>query len=386
MLKKVCVISASRSEYDGLYPLLKRIKDSKNLKLSIVTTGSHLCEEFGNTYKKIEQDGFKISKKIHTLLSSDAASAINKSIALGMISFADYFAENKQDLVVVMGDRYELLSVCVPAANELIPIAHISGGETTQGAIDESIRHSITKFSYLHFVANEEYRRRVIQLGEEPSRVFAFGELSLENISKREFLTKKTLEEKINFSLDKPYVLVTFHPTTLEKNSANWQFEQLLLALDKTDFKIIFTKTNADKGGKGINKLIDKYVKSNPQKSIAFKSLGRERYLSAMRFSDMVIGNSSSGIYESPSFKIPSINIGDRQKGRVQSEITLNCEPVCDEILKKINKVSGKSFKNKLKNAKNPYQKNNVSKRILETIEYFLIKEEINLKKKFYDL
>jgi GDP/UDP-N,N'-diacetylbacillosamine 2-epimerase (hydrolysing) len=385
-LKKVCVITATRAEYDGLYPLLKKFKNSKSLKLELVVTGAHLCEEFGNTYEKIEKDGFKISQKIHMLLSSDSANAISKSVALGIISFADYFSQKKPDMIVLMGDRYELLSVCISAANEIIPIAHISGGEITEGAIDDNIRHAITKFSYLHFVANEEYRKRVIQLGEDPNRVFAFGELSLENIVSQNFLSLRDLEKKINFPLANPYVLVTFHPTTLENDSAKKQFEQLLLALSKTNFKIIFTKTNADKGRKIINKFIDKFVNEDPTKSIAFKSLGRELYLNVMKFCSMVIGNSSSGIYESPSLNVPSINIGDRQKGRIQSESTVNCEAICSEILKSIKKVSSKNFKNKIKSIQNPYKKNDTSKKIFKTIEDFLTVKEINIKKKFYDL
>jgi GDP/UDP-N,N'-diacetylbacillosamine 2-epimerase (hydrolysing) len=383
--KTICVVTATRAEYDGLYPLLKKIKERSFLKLDLVVTGAHLCQEFGNTYKKILDDGFEIKEKIDMLLASDSASAISKSMAVELFGFADYFSKNKPDLLVILGDRYELLPVCFSALNEMIPIAHISGGEITKGAIDDNIRHAITKFSYLHFVANDEYRRRVIQLGENPNRVFAFGELSLENVLNEKLLSKNDLEKCINFKLDKPYVLITFHPETISKKSVENQISELINALKCLNLKIIFTKANADKGGRVVNKAICNFVNENPKNRIFFDNLGRKYYLSAMKYCDMIIGNSSSGIYESPSFFIPNINIGARQEGRVRAFNTVDCDLSSAEILKAIHKVMCVDFKNKIKTLKNPYEGKNTSEKIVEVIIEFLLNGKLDVKKEFYD-
>ena len=276
------------------------------------------------TYKEIEKDGIKIDEKIEILLSADTPSAISKSMGLAMISFADYFEKLKPDMLIVLGDRYETLAIATVAMNKRIPIAHLHGGETTEGAIDESIRHAITKMSYLHFTSTEEYRNRVIQLGEDPERVFSVGAIGIENILNEKLMSKLELEKSINFVLDKPYAIVTFHPVTLEENNSKEQVKELLDSLDTfNDMKFIFTKANADSGGRVINEMIDNYVNSH-ENAVAFNSLGLTRYLSALKYCTMVIGNSSSGLLEVPSFGIPTINIGDRQKGRLQADSIIN--------------------------------------------------------------
>ena len=302
-----------------------------------------------------------------------------------MISFADYFEKTKPDMLIVLGDRYETLAVCCSAMNQKIPIAHLYGGETTEGAVDESIRHAITKLSYLHFTSTEEYRRRVIQLGEDPSRVFSVGAIGIENILKEELLNKQELEKSINFTLEKQYAVITFHPVTLEGNNSSEQFEALLSACkNHKDMKFIFTKANADANGRVINQLIDRFVEENDN-AAAFTSLGMHRYLSSLKYCTMVIGNSSSGLLEAPSFGVPTINIGDRQKGRLQASSVINCEPTKDEIDKAITLALSEEFKESAHNTINPYGDGNTSGKIVDVIKDFLLNDKIDLKKKFYD-
>lgn len=289
-------------------------------------------------------------------------------------------------MLVVLGDRYELLPICACAMNEQIPISHISGGEITEGVIDDTIRHCVTKMSYLHFVSCEAYRKRVIQLGEEPSRVFNFGDVGVENICNMKLMSKSELEQEIGFCLDNPYGVVTFHPVTLEKASALKQLEELLNALKATeDMNFIITKSNADTEGKEINDRIDEFVEKN-KNCKSYYSLGLLRYLSAVQYSEFVIGNSSSGIVEVPAFGIPTINIGDRQKGRLQANSILNCEPEKEAIIRQIKMVRREEFKNNIKIDQNPYKGKDTSKLIVETIKRFLYIEGIELKKQFYDV
>lgn len=385
-MRKVCVITGTRAEYGLLRPLLKRIQVDNDLKLQLIVTGMHLSPEFGLTYKEIESDGFKIDEKIEILLSSDTPIGISKSMGLAMISFAETFERLKPDLLVVLGDRYEIFSAVSAASVARIPIAHIHGGETTEGAFDESFRHSITKMSYLHFTSTEEYRKRVIQLGEHPDRVFNVGAIGIESIKTLKILEKNELEESINFKLDKKTAIVTFHPVTLEKCTSRDQFQELLNTLDKfSDLKVILTKANSDTDGRIINSMIDKYVDDNRDRAISFTSMGQLRYLSAMQYIDLVIGNSSSGIIEVPSFNIPTINIGDRQKGRIQAETIINCEPIEDEIHKAMVKGLSTNFKEHIKKMNNPYGDGNVTKKIVHIIKNNLSKG-IKLKKSFYDL
>lgn len=385
MRKKVSILTATRAEYGLLKPLIKRLNTVENFDVRVVVTGAHLSPEFGLTYKEIEQDGINIDEKIEILLSADTPSAISKSMGLAMISFADYFEKLKPDMLIVLGDRYETLAVATVAMNQRIPIVHLHGGETTEGAIDESIRHAITKMSYLHFTSTEEYRSRVIQLGENPDRVFSVGAIGIENIVNEKLMSKSELEKSINYKLDKPYALVTFHPVTLEGNEYRKQVKELLDVCELyKDMKFIFTKANADASGRTINQMIDDFVERNNH-VVAFNSLGMLRYLSALKYSTMVIGNSSSGLLEAPSFGIPTINIGDRQKGRLQADSVINCKPDKDDIERAIKIALSKEFKEEVKNTINPYGDGNTSEKIVEIIKDFILNNKINLKKKFYD-
>lgn len=386
MKKIICVLTATRAEYGLLKPLIYKLNKTDEFDVRLVVTGAHLSSEFGLTYKEIEKDGIVIDEKIQILLSSDTPSSISKSMGIAMISFADYFERLKPDMLIVLGDRYEVLAISATAMSQRIPITHLHGGETTEGAIDESIRHAITKMSFLHFTSTEEYRNRVIQLGENPERVFSVGAIGIENIVNEELITKTEIEKSINFALDKPFAIVTFHPVTLEDNKSKVQIMELLDALSVfEDMKFIFTKANADSGGRIINQMIDEYVYKNDN-SIAFDSLGTTRYLSLLRYSTMVIGNSSSGLLEVPSFGIPTINIGDRQKGRLQADSIINCEPIKYDIEKSITKALNKSLREKIKDVKNPYGDGNTSDKIIKVIKEFIFNDKINLKKKFYDL
>ena len=308
--RRICVVTGTRAEYGLLYWLMKEIEYDKNLELQLIVTGMHLSPEFGLTYKEVEKD-FKINKKIEMLLSSDTNIGISKSMGLAQISFSEAYEELKPDIVVVLGDRYEIFSATSTAMIARLPIAHLHGGETTEGAFDEAIRHSITKMSHLHFTATNEYKNRVIQLGENPNRVYNVGGMGIENIKRLKLLSKEEFEKSIDFKLNKKNILVTFHPVTLEKSTAKQQFQELLNAIDKLeDTNIIFTKANSDTDGRVINSMIDEYVNKNSLKSVCFTSLGQLRYLSALQYIDAMVGNSSSGLGEAPSFKIGTINIG----------------------------------------------------------------------------
>lgn len=383
-MKKICVITGTRAEYGLLFWLMKEIEADSGLELQIIATGMHLSPEFGLTYKEIEKD-FTITKKIEMLLSSDTAIGISKSMGLAQISFAEVYEELKPDIIVVLGDRYEIFSAASAAMIARIPIVHLHGGETTEGAFDESIRHSITKMAYLHFTAAEEYRKRVIQLGEHPNRVYNVGAMGIENIKRLQLLGKEAFEESIHFKLGEKNVLVTFHPVTLENSTASSQFQELLNALDALgDIRIIFTKANSDTDGRIINQMIDEYVARNKDKSIAFTSLGQLRYLSALQFMDAVVGNSSSGILEAPSFKIGTINIGDRQKGRLKASSIIDCEPKTEKILQAYNTLKSHEFQTSLEEVENLYGDGTASTKIVDIIKTAEVSDI--LKKSFYDI
>ncbi len=386
MKKIISILTATRAEFGLLKPLVTRLNNVDEFDIRIVVTGAHLSPEFGLTYKEIEDMGFLIDEKIEILLSSDTSTSISKAMGLGMISFSEYFNRLKPDMLIVLGDRYETLAVVMAAANQRIPIAHLYGGETTEGAIDEAIRHAITKFSYLHFTSTQTYRDRVIQLGEEPNRVYNVGGLGIENILNEKLLTKEELSKSLSMSLDKDFGVVTFHPVTLEESSAEEQTLELLETLKKhTEMNFIVTKANADADGRVINSLIDKYASEN-NNIFAFTSLGMVRYLSALKYCKIVIGNSSSGILEAPSFNIPTINIGNRQKGRIQSKSIVNCVPKKIDINSKFNYVLSDEFACVLKNNVNPYGDGNTSEKITKVVKDFLLNDKIELMKKFYDL
>ncbi len=384
MRKKVCIVTGTRAEYGLLYWLMREIEASDDLELQIIATGMHLSPEFGLTYKEIQKN-FKIDKKIEILLSSDTPVGISKSMGLAHISFSEAYEELKPDIVVVLGDRYEIFVASSAAMIANIPIAHLHGGETTEGAFDEAMRHSITKMSHLHFTATDEYKKRVIQLGEDPKRVFNVGGMGIENIKRLKLLSLEEFEKSIDFKLNKKNILVTFHPVTLEKNSSKKQFQELLDALDELNqTNIIFTKANSDKDGRVINKMIDEYVSKNSEKSVAFTSLGQLRYLSALQFVDAVVGNSSSGLAEAPSFQIGTINIGDRQKGRIKAKSVIDCNPNKEDIKQAFEKLYSKEFQKSLKSVKNPYGDGKASKKIVEIIKNSNLHDI--LKKKFYDI
>ena len=383
MKRKICIVTGTRAEYGLLFLLIQEIKKDKDLELQLIATGMHLSPEFGLTYKEIEKD-FTIDKKIEMLLSSDTSVGISKSMGLAQISFAEAFSDLSPDLVVVLGDRYEIFSATSAAMISNIPIAHLYGGETTEGAFDESIRHSITKMSHLHFTAAKEYKNRVIQLGEHPSRVFNVGGIGIDNIKKLQLLSKNEFEKSINFKLNKNNIIVTFHPVTLEKATASEQFQNLLDVIDtlkKTH--VIFTKANSDTDGRVINQMIDNYVKENGDKSIAFTSLGQIRYLSALKYVDAVVGNSSSGIIEAPSFQIGTINIGDRQKGRIMAKSIIDTDTNIHSIENAFNTLKSDEFKQKLKTVKNPFGNGRATKKIVKVLK----KSKLNniLKKEFYN-
>ena len=385
MKRKICIVTGTRAEYGLLTPLMKEIMKDEDLELQLIVTGMHLSPEFGLTYKTIEKD-FKIDKKIEMLLSSDTSVGISKSMGLAQISFAEAYEELKPDILVVLGDRYEIFSAVSTAMIYRLPIAHLSGGELTEGAIDDSIRHSITKMSHFHFVATEEYKNRVIQLGENPNTVYNFGEAGLDNIKILDLLSKNDFEKSIDFILDKKSLLITYHPTTLDDiNIIEKDFKIILEELDILDnTSLIFTKANSDEGGRLINKMIDDYVKLNNRKAICFTSMGQIRYLSALQYVDAVFGNTSSGIVEAPSFKIASINIGNRQKGRVQSSSILNCTNERESIKEAIIKLYNPKFQSKLKTTINPYKQENTSFKIKEILKNIKLKEII--KKSFWDI
>ena len=319
--RKICVFTDTRAEYGLLRCVMEGIKHSPKLELQVIATGTHLSPEFGLTYKEIENDKFLIDKKVEIVLSSDTPSAISKSTGLGMIGFADAFNDLKPDLAIMLGDRYELMAAAFTALVSHIPIAHISGGETTEGAFDEAIRHSITKMAWWHFVAAEEYKNRVIQLGEDPERVFNVGGLGVDAIKKTNLLSKRDLLKRIDIKFGKKNLLITFHPVTLEKQTSEKQFKNLLDALNTFhDINIIFTMPNSDSDGRVIKKMIEEFVSKHTERATAFSSLGHLNYLSTIQYVDGVVGNSSSGLSEVPTFKIGTVNIGDRQKGRLKAQ------------------------------------------------------------------
>lgn len=383
-MRKIAIVTGTRADFGLLRPLIQKIKEDAAFELQLLVTGMHLSAEFGNTIQEIQNQGFPIAKKIECLLSSDSAVGVSKSIALAISGFADAFSELQPDLIIVLGDRTEILAATIAGAMANIPIAHIHGGETTEGAYDESIRHSITKFSQLHFTATEIYRKRVIQLGEQPQNVFNVGAIGLDSIKNLKLLNREEFEKSIGFKLAKQNILVTYHPVTLEKESPKETFKAILSVLDELkDANLIFTHANSDKNGRIINEMIEQYVQSNKDKAIEIPSLGQLRYLSALQWVDCVVGNSSSGIVEVPMFKIPTINIGDRQKGRVAPQSVIQCGNDVQSIKKALEKAFSSSFREEIKNQEAIFGEGNTAEKIMEVIKNQSI---IQLKKSFYDI
>jgi len=383
-MKKICVVTGTRAEYGLLRWVMEGIRQSPELELQLVVTGMHLSPEFGMTVEAIEVNGFKIDRKVEMLLSSDTAVGVTKSMGLGMIGFADALAELKPDLMLVLGDRYEIFAAAVSAMIARIPVAHLHGGERTEGALDEAIRHSITKMSHLHFVAAEEYRQRVIQLGEQPEHVFNVGGLGIDNILRLNLLTRDELEQTLNFKLEKRNLLITFHPVTLEQNTSAQQMDELLKALaELKDTGLIFTMPNADTEGRVLFEKIKEFCAEHPQ-ARAYTSLGQLRYLSCIQHVDGVVGNSSSGLTEVPSFKKGTINIGDRQRGRIKAESVIECEPNRGQIRLAIQRLFSEEFIHVAKQVVNPYGTGGVAEKIIAVLEDCRL--DGILKKSFFEL
>ncbi len=384
MTRKICVVTGTRADYGLLRWVMEGINNDNELILQIIATGMHLSPEFGLTYQAIEDDGFQIDRKVEMLTSSDTSVGIAKSMGLGMIGFADALSDLKPDIIVVLGDRFEIFSAVTAALVAQIPVAHLHGGETTEGAFDEAIRHSITKMSHLHFVAAEEYRQRVIQLGEQPNRVFLVGGLGVDNIKRLKLLGRVELEKSLDFKFGQKNLLITFHPVTLEKNTASDQMTELLNALSKlANTQLIFTLPNADTNGRKLIQMIEHFVTQHPN-ARAYTSLGQLRYLSCISHVDGVIGNSSSGLLEAPSFKKGTINIGDRQRGRLQSESVIDCDPIEKNIKAALDKLYNENFRLSLKKVCNPYGEGGASDKVVEVIKDYSINNMV--KKSFHDI
>jgi GDP/UDP-N,N'-diacetylbacillosamine 2-epimerase (hydrolysing) len=384
MSRKICVITGTRAEYGLLRWVMQGIKDDSELTLQVVATGMHLSPEFGLTYREIEKDGFQIDRKVEMLTSSDTPVGIAKSIGLGLIGFADALSELKPDLILVLGDRFEIFAAVSAALVARIPVAHLHGGETTEGAFDEALRHSITKMSHLHFVAAEEYRQRVIQLGEQPERVFLVGGLGVDNIKRLKLLDRVALETSLEFKLGTKNLLITFHPVTLETATATDQMAELLAALSALkDTQLIFTMPNADTDGRALIKMVEQFVAQHAN-ARAYTSLGQLCYLSCIAQMDGVVGNSSSGLAEVPSFKKGTVNVGDRQRGRLQAASVISCDSTRQGIESALAELYSADFQASLKQARNPYGEGGASEQVVKTIKHCAL--DGIAKKSFYDL
>lgn len=383
MTRRICVVTGTRAEYGLLRWVMQGIQDDPDLTLQVIATGMHLSPEFGLTYREIEKDGFLIDRKVEMLTSSDTSVGIAKSMGLGLIGFADALNGLKPDLLLVLGDRFEIFSAVAAALVARLPVAHLHGGESTEGLIDESIRHAITKMSHLHFVAAEEYRRRVIQLGEQPENVHLVGGLGIDSIKRMKLLGRSELEDALGFHLGKRNLLITFHPVTLEFATAGQQMDELLAALGELrDTQLIFTQPNADTDGRDLIRKITTFADEHDNAHV-FTSLGQLRYLSAMAQVDGVVGNSSSGLIETPSFRKGAVNIGDRQRGRLQASNVINCEPRKDDILAAIQRLHGAKFQRQLKDVKNPYGEGGASELIVAAVKQVGL--DGLLMKRFFD-
>ena len=384
--KKVCIVTGTRAEYGLLKELISKISKDEEVKLQLIVTGMHLSPEFGLTYNQIEEDGFFVDEKIEILLSSDTDIGISKSMGLALISFSETYQRLKPDMVVVLGDRYEILAATIAAYIAKIPITHLCGGDVTEGAYDDAFRHSITKMAYLHFTDTILSSKRVIQLGEEPSRVYCYGVLGNDELNKLKYRDKKELEKSVDLNLDN-YMLIVYHATTLEKENPAEFFENMIIYLIENfkEYNFVIIKGNSDTYGRSINQKIDTLENKYPTRVRSFISLSREEYLSFLKNADLMIGNSSSGICEAPYLKTLNINIGDRQKGRERASTTIDCQTDINEFIKVIEKYKKNEYLPLLENIKNPYFGNNVAEKILSTVKDELSKGKIDLKKKFYE-
>lgn len=386
-VKKACVVTGTRAEYGLLRRLMGGIRDSHELELQTIVTGMHLSPEFGLTYKGIEADGFTIDRRVEMLLSSDTPAAITKSTGLGMIGFADAFQELQPEVLVVLGDRFEILAAVTAALYARIPVAHLHGGETTIGAFDECIRHAITKMSHLHFVAAEDYRRRVLQLGESPENVFNVGGLGVDAMQQTKLLSQRELEQQLEFKLNDKTLLITFHPVTLENSTSEIQFCELLsgLTLLPSNYRFVFTFPNADTDGRRLIPLIEQFVSENVDRSAAFVSLGQPRYWSLLNHAAAIVGNSSSGLLEAPTLHTPAVNIGDRQTGRLKAASVIDCDPQRDSISSAIQKATSLDFQQHCHDVESPYGNGGAAEKILNVLSQTTFDIQL-IKKCFVDL
>lgn len=381
--RKICIVTGARSDYGLLYWLMKEIADDPELQLQVIATGMHLSPKFGLTYRQIEADGFTIDAKVEMLLSSDTSVGVAKSMGLGVIGFADALSDLQPDILVVLGDRFEILAAAQAALVLQIPMAHIHGGETSEGAFDEGIRHAISKMVQWHFVAAEPYRKRVVQMGESPDRVFNYGAPGLDQFSKLNWLTRQELESALGIQLRAPVFLVTYHPVTLAGGNPVESMAELLYALERfPDATVIFTYPNADTGGRDIIECIDHFVAQHRETSRAFASLGQQRYLSLMREADLIVGNSSSGLIEAPALKKATVNIGDRQKGRLKAASVIDAAENCQDITRAIQLALSDAFCSSLPSTVSLYGQGGVSQKIKSTLKIVTP----GVRKPFFDI
>lgn len=384
MKRKICVLTGTRAEYGLLRWLMTDIQNDAVLELQVIATGAHLSPEFGLTYRDIEADGFKIDRKVEMLLSSDSPVGITKSMGLGLSGYADALSELRPDLLVLLGDRYETFAAAAAALMAKVPVAHLHGGEITEGAFDDALRHAISKLSHLHFVALDDYRRRVIQLGERPESVFTVGGLGIDGMIRQPLLSLEQLEQSLDLKFKHRNLLVTFHPATLESAPPEVQMQELLQALDSLeDTQIIFTMPNADTGGRALMSMVDAFVAVRPERAKAFASLGQQRYLSCLHFVDAVVGNSSSGVLEAPSFGIGTIDIGDRQRGRLKAASIIECAPQREQIATALQRLYSPEFQAILRDVHNPYGDGGASARIVSVLRDCPL--DALIMKRFYD-
>lgn len=384
-MKNIGILTGTRAEYGLLKPVMQKVEQDKDLNLCLIVTGMHLSEQFGYTYREIEKDGFRIDYKNDMELVSDTSYAICKSMGKELAGFADIFEEADLDMLVLLGDRFEIQMAAVAAMLYRIPVAHIHGGELTQGLMDDAIRHSVTKMSDLHFTSTSEYAQRVIQMGEQPERVFCVGALGIENIKSIRLLSREQLCQKFGDIFLHNYIMVTYHPVTLEKHTAGIQFQKLLNVVENhPEYHYISTYANADTDGAIINKMIESYTQEH-KNTKAFVSMGQLGYLSALQHCSAVLGNSSSGIIEAPSFHIPTINIGDRQKGRVRAKTVIDCGYETRDIEQALTESQNQKFKDLCQESTNPYEGKNTSEQIIMQIKKYL--NQVQGKQKiFYDI
>ena len=386
-MRKITVVTGTRAEYGHLYWIIKGIHQDPELELQLIVTGMHLSPEFGLTVKEIEKDGFPIAERVEMLLSSDTETAIATSMGIGMIGFAKAYEHLRPDVLVVLGDRFEIHAAVSASIPFRLPVAHIHGGEITRGAMDELFRHSITKMSHLHFPSTEIYRKRIIQMGEFPENVFCFGAPGLDNVYKLNLMNREELSCELGLSMDKKIGVVTYHPVTLEKDTAESQIFELLQALKSLpDIYWVFTLSNADTGGRVIIETINDFARNNPEKGKAFTSLGQLRYLSLLKHAIVMVGNSSSGLTEAPSFELPVVNIGDRQSGRVRGRNVIDVSECKKELISNaIERALSAEFKNFSKGMKNPYGEGHASQKIVEKLKTIPLSEKL-IKKRFYEI